>query len=100
MFLKDTDGWKQSYFDINPSARFARAKRLYNQYISLNGTFPVNIQHCTICEIKLLDDDSNDCEESIFDSAREEVEELLQVGSLLRFQNSLEYFFSFIQNGP
>lgn len=93
MFLRDTAEWKKSYFDIASTARFARAKRLYNTYISPTGSFPVNIpaDAITRIKVKILKEGLTDCPEDVFDAAREEISDLLQIGALMRFQTSPLY---------
>jgi len=93
LFLRDTDAWKKAYYDVAPSARLARARRLFNTYISTNGSFPVNIPSETMGVIRsqLMKDEMQDCREDIFDAARDEINDLLQVGAVLRFQHSKLY---------
>jgi len=59
-------------------------------YISTNGSFPVNIPSETMGVIRsqLMKDEMQDCREDIFDAARDEINDLLQVGAVLRFQHS------------
>jgi hypothetical protein len=93
MFLRDSERWKRAYFDIAPSARLARAKRIYHQYISPTGSFPVNIpsEMISVVRGKVMKEGLQDCTEDVFDNAREEINDLLQAGALLRFQNSKMY---------
>ena len=93
IFLRDTDDWKRNYYDIAPSARLIRAKKLYNTYIRPTGTFPVNISYDVMNAIKvaLMHDGVTECPEDVFDPARTEISDLLSVGALLRFRDTQEY---------
>jgi len=93
MFLRDTDMWRATYYDISPSARLARAKRLYNTFISPSGTFPINIPSDMVTDLRsaLMREGVEDCRREAFDHARQEIVDLLQIGALTRFQSSDMY---------
>jgi hypothetical protein len=93
LFLRDTSEWKRTYFDIAASARLLRAKKLYKMYINPSGSFPVNVPADVITMIRntVMHDDIQDCPENVFDAAREEISDLLQIGALQRFQHSPLY---------
>jgi len=93
LFLRAVEEWKKGFFDIAPSARVARARRLYNTFVSPSGSFPVNIPSDMITAITsdVMSDDSSVCRQDTFDSAYQEVVDLLQLGALWRFQNSQEF---------
>ena len=93
LFLQHTDQWKKTYYDITPSARLARGRRLYQTYIAPTGPLPVNVPSYVINNLESLVTEISlqDVPENIFDEAREEIEELLQAGAVARFQKSKEF---------
>ena len=92
-FLRDTNEWQKAYYDIAQSARLLRAKKLYNIYISPSGQLPVNISAKLINDSKsaLFRDGNHDVPFTVFDAARLEIEDLLNVGAIMRFQQSNDY---------
>ena len=89
-FLKAIENWKQCYFDIAPSARLARARKIFQTFISPTGSFPVNLPSKVIITTRneLMSESLEDCPRKIFDRAEEEIKYLLQIGAIQRFQKS------------
>ena len=90
LFLTDAQNWKNQFYDIAPSARKARAKRMVNIYIDEQGLLCVNIPSDMYTQIR-QDISKPDVKESIFDDAIKEVEHLLTVGAVQRFVRSKFY---------
>jgi hypothetical protein len=90
-FLTDTSEWKASYSDMTTTAATARAKKLAQTYIKMNGVYQVNISHSMAT--RLLHELSHNPEVpfTLFDEARVEIAGLLEYGAVKRFVKSPEH---------
>ena len=100
MFLRDSENWRQSFFDISPSARLARVNKIYKTYIYQSGSFPVNVSSRIIADIKSAIVSANDeggetLSRDLFEEASEEIKSLLNAGAVKRFENSHYFVDSF-----
>ena len=92
LFIRDAGNWKAKYYDIAPSARKARAKKMFATYIAANGMYAVNIPDSMSRSIvKVLAAVEDDVPETLFDDAVKEIKTLLNVGAVARFVKSDSY---------
>ena len=87
-FLLDSFEWKNTFYDVTPSARFVRAKRLYSMYIDPHGLYAINISNYRQIQEVLKGLKEETLEPTLFDKARDEITKLLETGSVSRFRNS------------
>jgi len=92
LFIRDAENWKAVYYDIAPTARRARAKKIYETYISTNGMFSVNIPETILLDVRKTIQATHTRDDlvpmTIFDAAIQELRNLLTIGALKRFLNS------------
>jgi hypothetical protein len=93
LFLQDIDAWKRAYFGVAPTARLARARRLFRVYISSDGQFQINISSKCSKQLTTLFADKAiaDVPLTQFDEAVDEISLMLQFGGVRRFQESKKY---------
>ena len=86
-FIRDVQIWKKSFYDVTPTARKARAKRIFKTYVSYNGLYAVNLPHsiAQVISQKFLSSEPDDIPENIFDDALKELKSLLNGGAVVRF---------------
>jgi len=88
-FLRDVAKWKRQYFDVAGNANVARARKLVHQYISTTGLYAINIDSKTQAQIlRTLPESSETAQITLFDSAVDEIRNLLIAGAVQRFSNS------------
>lgn len=81
-FIKDAREWRQMYFAVAPTARTARARRIYASYVADSGMYTVNISSKTKDQLFAgLDAAPSD----LFEPALAEICHMLITGPLIRF---------------
>lgn len=93
LFLRDTEQWIQCYYDVAMSTRVIRARRIYRIYIAEDGQFTVNIPSRMVGSIRsqISSLDVEECSRELFDESRQEIVQLLTIGSLSRFKQSRQF---------
>jgi hypothetical protein len=100
LFLRDAKRWKLTYYDIAPTARRSRAKKIQNTYLDLSGTYAVNVSDDVSRNIlRTLQETEGDVPITIFDTALDEVKKLMATGSVMRFVHS-QAFQNLSQSSP
>jgi hypothetical protein len=92
-FLVDSSDWKTDFFDVAPTARLARARRIVKSYIETNGMMTINIPWAMADKLKreVLPVNENELKQVVFDDARREISTLLEMGAVKRFVDTKEY---------
>ena len=87
-FLYDTFEWRRTYYDVAPSARSARARRIVGAYVNPSGLYAINIPDARELQVRVK---QSEIPIEIFDESRVEVARLLENGSVMRFRISPAY---------
>ena len=77
-FLEDTAAWVGAFNDIAPSARLARAKRLYKAYVEPGAIFQVNVDDRTARAVAASVASLDTLTREAFDDARVEAARMLE----------------------
>lgn len=90
LFIEDAEKWKRSFFDTTEKLRTMRAKRLFDLYIERNAIYSINVPFEITLEItnKLS---RNEVDADLFSDAVLEIQKLLNIGAVKRFQHSHEF---------
>lgn len=91
-FLKQCEQWLKAYFDVSPTARLSRAKKIFKTYIDTSGLYAVNVSARVneSIETKLYRAGVDDCPREIFEDAIREIRQMLLMGAVLRFRMARE----------
>jgi hypothetical protein len=88
LFLKDVQAWKRAFTGVAPTARVARARRLWRAYLAPNANFEINVSDRVSKAVRDVVGDTkapSDVKMSLFDDAMHQLEGLLSGGPVLRF---------------
>ena len=89
-FLRDTQQFKDAFFNISKDTRALRAKRIVNLFVRPGALYEVNLPYKVIRDTVARVDAGGDVEFHVFDDARKEIALLLERGTLFRFSHSTE----------
>ena len=95
-FLDAVATYRKSYFDVGPTARLARAKRIAQVYLEPGALQQVNVAAATVRKVKraLADATAHPTQSvsrDVFDEARMEIARILEDGPLTRFRRTKEF---------
>ncbi|KAH9258709.1 hypothetical protein BASA81_003211 [Batrachochytrium salamandrivorans] len=85
-FIQETDQWKQAFPTSTPQQRGDVAKRLLETYLEPNAPREINISNGCSNATRLALAVPHAVPVTVFDLARQEVEDLLQYGAFARYQ--------------
>ena len=87
-FLEDSAAWVAAFNDVSPSARLARAKRLFKAYVEPGAIFQVNVDEKLVRSIAARVSAADSLTRDAFDEARVEAARMLEYGAVARFIQS------------
>jgi len=88
-FLRDTQQFKDAFFNVSKDTRALRARRIVNLFVRPGALYEVNLPYKVIRDT-VARVDAGDVEMHVFDDARKEISLLLERGTLFRFSHSAE----------
>lgn len=92
-FLRQCEQWQRTYFDVSPSTRLSRARKICKTYIQSDGLYAVNVSwrvnERIIAKVNRIE--AEDCPREVFDEAVLEIHKMLLSGAVLRFRISREH---------